>query len=374
MKIKGIATSIVDRLLAKTVELGQGRVAGLIAFVNAEGYIDSAAEMVFGEGVSLRKVLSKISTEQDLTLFELINLLPKNAVLVKTDPGSTGIIEHPIGVDLLNIPIVKIGVKMGRKSGIGIVYPDSKIFDLISHEEDLELKKLTVKTMEEEHALVEEIYDLNHEFLKFYQKLAEVDIPEIEFDLKQIKALLRLETIEINSIDRELVEELVNKSMEVEQGVEVGTIAKVIDGHVLRAGELVTGGIGYVPSRKLSSSYTDITGISSLEVYSKHIPLDTVIVHTHPGGTGVMHSGDAENGPDLFGRPIIAIGHDQKGQIKGATVIEVSEKLAKLDGEYSYANDMYSEAETVDEEIKYRNMMHDIDKEYTKLSKPIEIL
>ena len=87
-----------------------------------------------------------------------------------------------------------------------------------------------------------------------------------------------------------------------------------------------------------------------------------------------MHSGDAENGPDLFGRPIIAIGHDQKGQIKGATVIEVSDKLAKLDGEYSYANDMYSEAETVDEEIKYRNMMHDIDKEYTKLSKPIKIL
>jgi hypothetical protein len=374
MEIKGIATSIVDRLVDKTVELGQGRIAGLIGFINSEGYIDSASEMVFGEGVSLRKVLSKISTEDNLTLFELINLLPENAVLVKTDPGSTGIIEHPTGVDLLNIPIVKIGVKMGRKSGIGVVYPDGRIFDLISHEEDLELKKLMVETMEEEHALVQEIYNLGHDFLEFYQKLPEVDIPERVFDLNKIKASLRVDTIEINSIDEALVEELVKRSMEIEQGVEVGTIAKVVDGHVIKAGEIVIGGIGYVPSRKLSSSYTNITGISTFEVYSKKIPLETVIVHTHPGGTGVMHSGDAENGPDLFGRPIIAIGHDQKGKIKGATVIEVSSKIAKLDEEYSYANDMYSEAETVDEEIKYRNMMHDIDKEYTKLSKAIKIL
>ncbi len=121
----------------------------------------------------------------------------------------------------------------------------------------------------------------------------------------------------VESISKELVDALVKRSMEVEQGVEVGAICKLVDGHVIPAGRIVTGGMGYLPSRRLASSYTEENGYSLREIYAHRIPLDTVIVHTHPGGTGVMHSGDAINGPDIFGRPIIAVGMIRQLRLRG---------------------------------------------------------
>ncbi|WP_027339118.1 hypothetical protein [Halonatronum saccharophilum] len=374
MKVRGISVDIVDKLVAKTIEMGQGRLAGSIGLVNKDGYIDTITELAFGEDLSLRSILLKYSDFKESPVFELINSLPPNAIIIETNPGRTGVISYPGLIDLLDIPMVRIGVKREKKAQVGIAYPDSRLFNLFTKEENLQLDKLWANTMEEEHSVLEQICDLNYEFLAFYQSLEEVEIPSFEIKAKSIdKVGIKAQYSKVESISKELVDSLVQRSIEVEQGVEVGTIAKLVDGHIIPAGRIVTGGMGYLPSRKLASSYIASNEYSLREIYAKKIPLDTVIVHTHPGGTGVMHSGDAINGPDIFGRPIIAIGHNKDGKVKGATVIETTTKLAQLDKEYEQANNRYNDAQSPEEEIKYRNRLHDIDKEYTNLSKPIKI-
>jgi hypothetical protein len=162
--------------------------------------------------------------------------------------------------------------------------------------------------------------------------------------------------------------------MEIGQGREVAALGIVNDiGVVKPKGEIVLGGMGFVPSRLLASSLVDITDKSLQTIYSEYIPEEAVIVHTHPGGTGVMHIGDAHAGPGTWGRPIIAIGHDKEGQILGATVVEVTDQLFDLADEDEMLNLKFFEAKTPDEEAEIRNRKFGIAQDYTGLCNPIEI-
>ena len=86
-----------------------------------------------------------------------------------------------------------------------------------------------------------------------------------------------------------------------------------------------------------------------------------------------MHVGDAHAGPGTWGRPIIAIGHDKEGQIRGATVIEVTDKLFDLADEDEMLSSKYFETKTPEEEAEIRNRKLGIAQDYTSLCKPIEI-
>jgi len=183
-----------------------------------------------------------------------------------------------------------------------------------------------------------------------------------------------LPKLDVSSISKEFAEKLVNKSKEVGQGREVAAVG-VIDeqGHIVGQGKTVVGGIGYVPSRILASSYTDISGRSLRDIYAREIPANAVIVHTHPGGTGVMHMGDANAGPGSWGRPIVAIGHDNTGKVRGATVIRNTAEVFQFADEDEELNLKFFEAETPEKEAEIRNRKFGVAQEYTNLCKPIEI-
>ncbi|HWI54081.1 MAG TPA: peptidase S7, partial [Desulfobacteria bacterium] len=180
--------------------------------------------------------------------------------------------------------------------------------------------------------------------------------------------------VRINSISLDFAHKLVTKSMEVGQGREVAALGVVDEkGHITQKGEIVIGGIGFVPSRLLASSAVDVSGKSLREIYSKAVPENGVIVHTHPGGTGVMHMGDANAGPGSWGRPIVAIGHDNEGRTKGASVIENVKEVYDYADEDEELNLQFFEAETPEKEAEIRNRKFGVAQEYTNLCKPIEI-
>lgn len=179
--------------------------------------------------------------------------------------------------------------------------------------------------------------------------------------------------IKINAIDKGLARDLVDRSMEVGQGREVAMMGRIEDGRVVSQGQIVEGGIGFVPSRLLASSAVDISQKSLRKIYSELVPEDAVIVHTHPGGTGVMHIGDANAGPGTWGRAIVAIGHDAKGKIRGATVVESGDKLYQLADEDEQLGLQFFQAETPEREAEIRNRKFGIAQEYTGLCKPIQI-
>lgn len=376
MEVKGIAESIVDKLVNRSNHLSQGRAVGVIGFVNQEGYIDSITEIVDGgvSGLPYREILAKVAKRKGESLLEIINQLPDNAVLITTKPGKTGLILDTNGINTFNQPIVSIGIKMGEVAGVGIIYPEEYLFKLATKSEKIRLNRLTAKTMEEERKVLRENSKTRLEYLEISEELEAVAIEENEPQVEtKPEAEWQIEKITIDSIDKEFAERLIDKSISVEQGREVAAIGEIKDGHIEQAGEIVVGGMGYVPSRLLASSYTDISGISLREAYTEKIPNNVVIVHTHPGGTGVMHMGDAMAGPITWGRPVAAIGHDKEGKIKGATVIELLSEAMDLADEYKELGQKFYETETPDEESELRKRKFGIAQEYTDLCKSIEV-
>lgn len=374
--IKGIAVGIVETLVKRTLELSQGRNCGCIGFVNQEGFINSTTEIVDGglAGLPLRILLGKISPMLGKSILEGLETIPDNSVVISTRPGKTGLITDVGGIDFFNLPVISIGVKDGQAAGVGILYPRDELFDLSTDSEKIDLDTLAALSMNEEKEILRKGTQLSLKYLDVAEELQVVDVAEDKNKTVTAKDRLKFERFEVNSLDQKLASDLVAKSMEVGQGREVAMMAEVnAEGHVVAKGQTVVGGMGYVPSRLLASSAVDITGKSLREIYSQHVAGNAVIVHTHPGGTGVMHIGDANAGPGTWGRPIIAIGHDKDGKIRGATVIQVSDKLFELADEDEVLNAEFFEADTPEREAKIRNRKFGIAQEYTSLCKSIEI-
>lgn len=376
MQVKGIAKSIADKLVNRSIELSQGRPAGALGLINQDGYIDALSEIVNGglSGLPYRQLLSKVVTTAGKSLIEVVNQLPDNAVLITTNPGKTGLITSTSGINILNLPVVSIGVKQLSLAGVGILYPKSEYFDLATESEKIELKKLGAKDMDEEREILKESSELKLNFLDISEKLEVIEIEERPFSIStKSDKEWQLPRLEVNSIAKDFVAELVDKSTSIEQGREVAAMGVIEDGTVVQSGDLVVGGMGYIPSRLLTSGYTDISGISLRQAYNEEVPHNAVVVHTHPGGTGVMHRGDAMAGPGMWGRPVIAIGHDKDGEVKGATVIEMQSEVTDLAEEAEKVGQKYYEAQTPEEEAEIRKRRFSIVQEYTDLCKPIEI-
>ncbi len=377
MKIDGIGSFVIDRLVKRSNHLRQGRAAGAIGFVNKKGYIDALAPIVNGglSGLPYREMMGKIAQTEGKSLIEIVNQLPDNAVVITTNPGKTGVIVGTGGLDIFNLPMVSVGVKMGEPAGVGIIYPTKDNFELAAESEEISLERLTARTMEEEREILRESFNLRLKYLDICQELEIVDVKEKKIDFSEVRRRegWHIEAIKAQSLDEEFATRLVRKSSEVEQGREVAAMGEIRDGHIIQKGEIVIGGMGYVPSRMLASSYVQIEGTSLREAYTNKIPNNVVIVHTHPGGTGVMHMGDAMAGPGTWGRPVVAIGHDKDGQIKGATIIEVSSKVADLADEYEEVGQRYYLAQTSEEEAEIRKRRFGIAQEYTDLCKTLEI-
>ncbi|AZR72335.1 peptidase S7 [Anoxybacter fermentans] len=374
MKIQGIAKPIVERMVERSNELGQGRGVGAIGLINEDGYITACSEIVDGgiSGIPFRQLLSKLVNMDGRSLLEGINQLADNIALLFTSPGSTGVIVSTGAINLFDVPVVNIGIKSEKIMGIGILYPKKHFFDLATRSEQVQIDILGAKSMEEERQLMKASTELRLEYLDISEELPMVEMEESNFNINTRE--WKLKRLQINSIDKAFVDALVAKSSSIEQGREVAAMGLVDEnGHVVQKGEIVVGGMGYVPSRLLASSYTDISGKSLRRVYTEQIPDNAVIVHTHPGGTGVMHMGDAMAGPGTWGRPIIAIGHNQHGEVRGATVIELDPRVAELADEYEEVGQKFFLAKTPQEEAEIRKKRFAIAQEYTDLCKPIEI-
>ncbi|MFZ5639900.1 MAG: peptidase S7 [Bacillota bacterium] len=378
MEIRGIAKYIVNELVRRTNELSQGRNAGCFGLVNRDGIIDRITEISDGglNGMPLRQQLNNITAMTGKCLLEGLEQLPDRAVLITTRPSHTGLITDINGVDFFNVPLVAIGIKNGRLAGVGLIYPQPEHFDLATQTELIDLRILAAQTMEEEKEIMRRSTEMSLKFLDLSSVIKVEEVPEQPRLTREdfTKPVWKLPRLRINSISEELVKQLVDKSMEAGQGREVAMMAKIDEnGHVMARGETVVGGIGYVPSRMLASSCVDIKGKSLRHIYAREVPQDAVIVHTHPGGTGVMHIGDANAGPGTWGRPIIAIGHDNDGRVRGATVIETVDKIFTLAEEDERLGKMFFEAKTPEEETEIRNRKFGIAQEFTNLCKPIEI-
>ncbi len=376
MKIKGIADFIVQRMIDRSNSLSQGRSVGALGFVNEDGYIDAVSELVDGgiSGIPHRKMLSKVVETEGKSLLESLDQLPERTVVITTDPGKTGIIVKTSGINILGCPIVNIGIKMKELAGVGLIYPKQDYFELTTESERVQLERLTADTMDEEREVLRKSAHQRLEYLEICEELETVGVEERELEFKQPpKELWEIPYIEVESVDCEFAAKLVDKSLEVERGREVAALGKIEDGHITQAGEVVVGGMGYVPSRLLASSYTDISGKSLREVYRDIIPNNLAIVHTHPGGTGVMHRGDAMAGPGTWGRPVVAIGHDKQGTIQGVTTIELLPEVAELADESEDLGQEYYEASTPEEEAEIRKRRFGISQEYTDLCKSIEM-
>lgn len=374
MKIKGIARGIVDRLVERSNELGQGRGAGAFGLVDGEGYITACSEIMDGgiSGLPFRQLLAKLVEMEGRSILEGINQLPENVVVISTDPGKTGVIVSTGAINLFDTPIVNIGIKDEKLVGIGVLYPQEHLFDLSTRSEEVQLDILTAVSMEEERQLMKASAELRLEYLDISEEIQPVDRPESAFTMPQKH--WELKQLHVKSIDKQFAEALVSKSANIEQGREVAAMGLIDDnGHVSQSGDIVIGGMGYVPSRLLASSFADIRGKSLRKVYTEDIPNNAIIVHTHPGGTGVMHMGDAMAGPGTWGRPIIAIGHDRHGEIRGATVIELDPRVAELADEYEEVGQQFFLAATPTEEAEIRKKRFAIAQEYTDLCIPIEI-
>ena len=374
MKIQGIASSIVDRLVERSNELGQGRGAGAFGLIDEEGYITACSEIIDGgiSGLPFRQLLSKLARMEGRSILEGINQLPENLVVMATDPGKTGVIVSTGAINLFDVPVINIGIKNEKLVGIGLLYPEERLYDLSTRSEQVQLDILNANSMQEERELMKISSELRLEYLEISIEIFAIDRPEVEFTMPDRDWSIK--PIDVHSIDKEFAMALVKESSSIEQGREVAALGVADEnGHVIASGTIVLGGMGYVPSRILASSYGDITGKSLREIYTEDIPENAVIVHTHPGGTGVMHMGDAMAGPGTWGRPIIAIGHDRHGEIKGATVIGLDPKVAELADEYEDVGQKFFLARTPQEEAEIRKKRFAIAQEYTDLCKTIEI-
>ncbi len=377
MKVNGIARFIVDNLVKITREISQGRNAGCFGFVNGQNIVDRITPIVKGglSGLPFRKLLSNVTDMQGKSLIEGLEAVPDSSVLITTRPGKTGLITDVSAVDFMNMPFIAIGVKHDNLAGVGIIYPKKEYFDLATESEEVELKILAANTTREEKEVLRASTELSLKYLEISSELAVVEAPAAEPVYKLAGAReWKLPKLEVKSISAEFARKLVAKSMEVGQGREVAAVG-VIDenGKIEQKGEMVVGGIGYVPSRLLASSGVAVSGKSLREIYVREIPANGVIVHTHPGGTGVMHMGDANAGPGSWGRPIVAIGHDNEGKIRGATVLETTRELFDFADEDEELSLKFFDVQTPEEEAEIRNRKFGVAQEYTNLCKPIEI-
>lgn len=374
MKVKGIAQPIVDRLVERSNELGQGRGCGAIGLMDEEGYISAVSEIMDGgiSGLPFRKLMSSLVEMEGQSILEGINQLPDNIVILSTDPGKTGVIVSTGAINLFNVPVVSVGIKNERMVGIGILYPQEHLFELATRSEEVQIDILGATNMEEERELMKKSAELRLQYLEISEEISVADIAEQEFSITPRQ--WDLNRIQVNSIDKAFADALVSKSSSIEQGREVAAMGMVNEnGHVTQNGDIVVGGMGYVPSRLLASSSVHVNGKSLRQVYTEDVPENAIIVHTHPGGTGVMHMGDAMAGPGTWGRPIIAIGHDRHGEVKGATVIELDPRVAELADDYEEVGQKFFLATTPIEEAEIRKKRFAIVQEYTDLCKPIEI-
>lgn len=377
MHVAGICSSIVDKLKARTIELSQGRAAGCIGLVNEQGYINAHLDIIDGGVTSLpiRKLLGTAARITGLSLLEAITRLPPNAVFISTQPGHTGLITDIGVVDMLHIPMINIGVKNNKVCGVGISYPEKAFFDLATEAELIELETLRARSIDEEKAIIRRSAQLNLKYLDVGHELAVIDNHAVSNGVfTNRKADWHLPRTRIASIDAEIAHELVAESLKAEQGVEVATIGEVDStGHVSGKGKIVIGGMGVVPPRLLTASVCSVDGKSLYEIWLNEMPPHAVIIHTHPGGTGVMHAGDASAGPCSWGRPIIAIGHDKDGKIRGATVIELNDVLIELGDKSEDLDTAFFTAKTPKQEADIRNLMFGVSQQYTNLCKQIEI-
>ncbi len=377
-QIKGISDKIVDDLVNRATELGQGRTAGTVGFIDNDNIISTRIKIIDGgnSGIPYRQLLSQFPGEKNRPLLEMINRLPDNSVMISIKPGKTGLIVSTGGINIFNLPIVKIGVKCGEKAGVGLQYPEKEFFRLASRSEKIQLKVLSAFTMEEEREALRNSSRLHLEYLQISRELPVVTGADKKVEVKPVagKARKIKSKYKIREIDEKFARILVEKSLAVEQGREVAAIGKVDQKGVIRqAGSLIVGGMGYIPSRLLASSYQDISDLSLREVYSQVIPPDCVIVHTHPGGTGVMHISDAMAGPGTWGLAIAAIGHTESGEIKGVNVITPSSRLFQLADENEQLEQEFFKINTSEEEVKLRKRRYQIAQEFTDLCQEIEL-
>jgi len=376
-EVKGIAEEIVNRLVERSNQLGEGRSVGTIAYLDKDGYISSYNKIINGglSGLPYRLLLSEVSEKKCCSLLEMINQLPENAVIISTDPGESGIIVNTGGINIFNLPVIKVGVKNGSAVGVGILYPEKKNFNLATKSEKAQLDSLTAMSMEAEREALKISTQIKLKYLHISGELPIVSLDKEKYK-KKIKnnKCWKIKSSNIKSIDQEFAQKLVNKSINIEQGREVAAFGEIKEnGRVIQASDLVVGGMGYIPPRLLASSYCDIGNISLREAYSEIIPSNTTIVHTHPGGTGVMHMSDAMAGPGMWGRPIMAIGHNKKGKIRGVSAIELSDRLCELADENEDLEQKFFEAETPEEELKIRKRRYKIAQEFTDLCKQVEL-
>lgn len=375
--IKGIAQEIVAVLVHRSNELRQGRSVGAFGSVNEDGYVDQISALVDGgiNGLPFRQLLSKVVPVKDLSLVESIAALPEETVVISTAPGKAGLIVSTGGINIFHRPIIDIGIKGGSMVGVGILYPKKDLYDLATRSEQIQINLLEARSIDEEREMLRSSAQLRLTYLDISQTLPLVDVPMKKEQLSFQKHIQTLfPRLPVKSLDLALAQEMIQVSLSVEQGREVAAFGRIHEsGHVEKEGELVIGGMGYVPSRLLASSITDITGLSLREIYAQRIPAQVAIVHTHSGGTGVMHMGDAMAGPGTWGRPIIAIGHDKDGKIRGATVIEVRPEVQELADEHEALGQTFYEVETSQEEAEIRKRQFGIAQEYTDLCQCIEI-
>ncbi len=375
-EIKGISEKIVNKMVQRANKLGQGRSVGTIGFVNKNGYIYKSTKIINGgtSGVPFRLLLAEVTDGDHFSFLEMVNQLPDNAVIVSVKPGKTGVIVSTGGANLFNLPVVKIGVKNKERVGVGILYPEKNVFNLASESEKAQLKSLAALNMEEEKEALRKLNKLNLKHLDISDKIDVVSVNNNVHETIKFSDWKLPEIPKIKSIKKDFARSLVQKSTEVEQGREIAAIGKVNKkGQVVQIGDIVVGGMGYIPSRLLTSGYKDISNISLREAYRDIIPYKAVIVHTHPGGTGVMHISDAMAGPGTWGRPIIAIGHDENGKIQGVNVIEVSTELFELANEKEKIEQEFFEINTSKEEAELRKRRYQIAQEFTDLCQEIKI-
>lgn len=375
MKIQGISRDLVNTMVQRGNQLGQGRQVGTIGFINEDGVIDCYNQIIDGgvSGLPHRHMLQEISHRDKASLIEMINSLPDNAVYIRTDPGQTGIIVSTSAINIFNLPVINIGVKHGQVAGIGIVYPEERHFRLATRSENAQLDSLAAKNMEAEKKALEKVTKLRLEFLNISEELPIID-DNVSQNCQRAKKPWVINRQEPVSVEESFAKELVAKSLEVEPGREVAAFGKIDEnGHITRCSEIVVGGMGYIPSRLLASSYKDITGLSLREFYSEKMPLDTAIVHTHPGGSGVMHMSDAMAGPGMWGRPIIAVGHDEKGDIKGVMTIKMQDRLFELADENEYLEQQFFKVQKPEEEVKLRKRRYKIAQEFTDLCDQLKL-
>ena len=375
MEITGIARPLVEKMVNQSNRLGQGRKVGTIGYIDEEGVISTYSEIIDGgvSGIPHRIMLSEISHQENASLLEMINSLPENAVYIMTDPGQTGIIINTSAINMFGMPVIKIGIKHQQVAGIGILKPRAEYFKLATRSEKAQLESLAAKDMEAEREALRGVTKLRLKFLEISSELNIVDT-EAEQEYLRCPEPWEIPRTDLHSVDESFARELVKKSLDTEPGREVAAYGKIDDqGNISRCSEIIVGGMGYIPSRLLADAYHDIQGISLREFYTDIIPANTAIVHTHPGGSGVMHMSDAMAGPGIWGRPIVAVGHDEEGEIKGAMAVQKSDKLFQLADENEALEQEFFQVEDPEAEVKLRKRRYNIAQEFTDLCLQLEL-